>query len=173
MANELLGTPRLITLHWTAGNHFQTFSSYHFCVTGDGKSLNTLSLRLKGSHTWGRNTANIGVAMCAMSGARTLPTPRQIEETAALVADLAAQFDIDLNGVHRVQRHRVINAQRLPLPETIEVPLVTDHAAYARADGYYPDRWDCGRYTEDILRKAKWYRKELAEGRRHRRTWPC
>jgi hypothetical protein len=175
MASERtkLGKPDRITLHWTAGSYQQTFDSYHFCVTGDGRSINTLSLALKGSHVWARNTGNIGIALCAMANARTMPTDKQIEETAALVADLARQFQIDLHGHQVVQRHKVLSGQRVPLTDTMEIPLITDHAAYARCDGYYPDRWDCGRYTDIILKKAVWYREELAHGRRKPRTFPC
>lgn len=173
MLNEPLGKPRFITLHWTAGGYQTTFPSYHFCVTGDGRSINTLPLGVKGSHVWGRNSANIGVALCAMANARTMPTDKQIEETAALVADLCRQFSIDIHAHHTVQRHKVLSGQRVPLPDTMEVPVVTDHAAYARADGYYPDRWDCGRYTEIILKKAVWYREQLADGKRSPRRWPC
>lgn len=173
MANSPLGTPSLITLHWTAGSYQQTHDSYHFCVTGDGRSINTLSLALKGSHAWGRNSGNIGVAMCCMANARTMPTAKQIEETAALVADLSAQFNISLTADRRIQRHKVLSGMRIPLDDWIDVPLVADHAAYARADGYYPDRWDCGRYTDEILKKALWYRDQIADGKRKRRTWPC
>lgn len=167
-----LGTPRFITLHWTAGDHLKTFSSYHFCVQGSGRVVNSLSLAKKGSHTWGRNTANIGVAMCAMANTSTMPTAPQIESVAALVADLSLQFKISLTEVYRTPRHKVIQGTRIPTGETVEVPYVTDHAAYARADGYYPDRWDCGRYTSDILKKALWYRGEILAGRRKSETWP-
>ena len=171
MANEPLGVPYYITLHWTAGSYQQTFDHYHFCVTGDGRSINTLSLAVKGSHCWGRNSHNVGVAMCCMSNARTMPTDKQIEETAALVAELAAQFNIDLFATRQVDRHRVASGQRIKTGEHLEVPYVTDHAAYARADGYYPDRWDCGRYTETIIKKAQWYRDQIADGKRKARRW--
>ena len=171
MQNESLGTPTLITLHWTAGSYTQTHDSYHFCVTGDGRTVQTLGLAFKGSHVWGRNTGNLGIAMCAMANARTLPTQRQIEETAALIADLSVQYAIAFDATHTCRRHKVIKGSRIPDDGTIEIARITDHAAYARCDGYYPDRWDCGRYTEEITRKARWYANEVAQGRRRIRRW--
>lgn len=170
-AAENLGTPKLITLHWTAGSYTQTYPHYHFCVLGNGTTMRTLPLTDKGSHTWGRNTGNIGIAMCCMQNTRTMPTNRQIEETAALIADLSIQFNIGLDDVYPVQRHKVSNSIRVPIDGTIEVFRITDHAAYARADGYYPDRWDCGRYTNEIVKKAKWYAAEVNSGDRPRRSW--
>jgi hypothetical protein len=171
MGNEPLGKPRLITLHWTAGSYQQTFNSYHFNVTGDGRVITTLPLSAKGSHVWGRNTGNIGVALCAMANARTLPTKRQLEATAALVADLSVQFDIGFDEVELCQRHKVSNSQRIAIDGQMAVRRIADHAAYARCDGYYPDRWDCGRYTEEILKSARWYAEKVREGERPRHNW--
>jgi hypothetical protein len=167
-----LGKPRLITLHWTAGSYTQTFDSYHFCVLGDGRIVNTLPLRTKGSHVWGRNSGNIGVAMCCMANAQTMPTKKQVEATAALIADLSVQFQIKFTDVHDCQRHKVIKQQRVPAEGTMQVFCIADHAAYARCDGYYPDRWDCGRYTEEIIKSAKWYRQRIADGNRTVKMWP-
>ena len=166
MPNEPLGKPRFITLHWTAGSYQQTFDHYHFNVTGDGRIISTLPLSIKGSHVWGRNTGNIGVALCAMANARTLPTKKQCETTAALIADLCYQFGIDFDSTELAQRHKVQNDKRIPIDGQMAINCVTDHAAYARCDGYYPDRWDCGRYTLDIIKSARWYRNEIADGRR-------
>jgi N-acetylmuramoyl-L-alanine amidase len=171
MGNDPLGKPEAITLHWTAGSYQQTFDHYHICITGDGRGIMTLPLSKKGSHVWGRNSGNIGIALCAMSNARTMPTAKQIEEAAAIVADLCKQFDIDLHADRACQRHKVIGQTRVPIQDTMQVPYVADHAAYARCDGYYPDRWDCGRYTDEILKKAAWYRDQIADGKRKARTW--
>lgn len=171
MASEALGKPRLITLHWTAGSYTQTFNTYHFCVQGDGNVMNSLSLKLKGSHTWGRNTGNIGIAMCAMRDSQTMPTKKQIEATAALVADLSVQFSIAYTQQQECRRHRVQSGQRIPIPGTMLIFRITDHAAYARCDGYYPDRWDCGQYTEIILKKAAWYRDQIRLGNRKPQVW--
>jgi hypothetical protein len=171
MPNDPLGTPRLITLHWTAGSYTQTHDSYHFCVTGDGRTVQTLGLQFKGSHVWGRNTGNIGIAMCCMANARTLPLARQIEETAALVADLSVQYAIPFGEATSCRRHKVEHGRRVPLDQHVAIARITDHAAYARCDGYYPDRWDCGRYTEEIVRKARWYANEIARDRRRARRW--
>lgn len=134
-----LGKPERITLHWTAGNHSQTFDHYHWCVRGDGEVVQTLSLQLLGSHCWKRNTGNVGVAMCGMAPGFPI-TAKQREATARLVAELCGVLGIDLADVH-------------------------DHAHYARLDGYYPDRWDCGPETPIILRKAAWYRERLLSGK--------
>ena len=170
MRNDM-GSINLITLHWTGGSYTQTWPKYHFNVTGSGQTMRTLPLSEKGEHTWGRNTGNIGITMCCMANARTLPTMKQIEETAALIADLSIQFKIGFNDVYAAQRHKVINQTRIPIPGTVDVFRITDHAAYARVDGYYPDRWDCGRYTNEIIKKARWYAAEVEKGERPRRSW--
>lgn len=134
-----LGRPERITLHWTAGSHTQTFDHYHFCVRGDGQVVQTLSLQYIGSHCWKRNTGNVGVSMCAMAPGWPI-TDRQREATARLVAELCGVLGIDLAAVH-------------------------DHAHYARLDGYFPERWDCGEETPLILKKARWYRQQLISGK--------
>jgi N-acetyl-anhydromuramyl-L-alanine amidase AmpD len=134
-----LGKPKLITLHWTAGNYDTTYNHYHFNVKGSGEVVQTLSVLYKGSHTWQRNANNIGVSMCCMFSNKYPPTKKQIEATAKLVADLVGIFDIEWDNIK-------------------------DHAHYAKLDGYANLRWDVGALNYKILEKAKWYRDRVIKG---------
>ena len=133
-----LGTPKLLTLHWTAGNYNDTFDHYHFCVRGDGTVEQTLSIKYKGSHTWQRNSNNIGISMCCMADGFP-PTKVQIERTARLVAELVGMFGISWDSVK-------------------------DHRYYAKLDDYENLRWDIGDLFPQILSRAKDFRLQIING---------
>lgn len=158
-------TIRNITLHWTAGNHKQTFPGYHFCIQGDGTVVPSLALSKKGEHTWGRNTGNVGISLCAM--AKGFPvTPIHIERAAKLCAELCFRHGLDPKGHLDLPRMKVVGNTIVPVPgQTIKAPVITDHAFYARADGYFPARWDIGEYLDPIVRKACWYYEKLVTKR--------
>ena len=48
----------------------------------------------------------------------------------------------------------------------IHAPVLADHAWYAHADGYYPDRWDVGKEFAPLAAKARWYLAQLRDGKR-------
>jgi hypothetical protein len=164
---EALGQPRLITLHWTAGSHTQTFPDYHFCVRGDGQVVQTLPIGIKGSHTWGRNTGNIGISLCAMAKGYPV-TAAQRESTAVLVAELAGCYGIDLHATIQLPELRLSpDGKRLiPTGRLRPFPALADHAVFARADGYFPDRWDIGDEFPRIRDRAWAVRADLQHGRR-------
>ena len=136
-----------ITWHWTAGNYSQTYTSYHFCITYDGKLAHvkqTRSLYEAGAHVYKRNTGNIGISMCGM--AKGFPIEEhQVEVTAKLTAELMILFDIEIDDVQ-------------------------DHAFYAKADGYYPSRWDVGNLEPVLRKKTLWYLSKLQSGE-HKREY--
>lgn len=136
---EPLGVPNKITLHWTAGNYYQTYNHYHYCVQGDGRVVNTLPVKYKGSHTWKHNSNNIGISMCCMMDSKHPPTKIQIENTAKLIADICDLYNIHLDNVQ-------------------------DHRFYARLDGYESLRWDVGDYMPTLRKKAKWYLDRIKNG---------
>ncbi len=161
---EPLGTPTHITLHWTAGGPAQTFPEYHWCVTGAGGVVQTLPIGEKGAHTWRRNSNNIGISMCCCPPGQP-PTTVQIEHTAKLVAELCMRYGIPVQGSYEGPAYRREGADT-PDDTLVQVgtqacPTVTDHAWYARQDGYYPERWDIGEYLVTILAKARWYHDAL------------
>lgn len=134
-----LGYPDKLTIHWSAGNYTQTYSHYHFCVQGDGTVIQTLPIAFKGSHTWKRNSNNIGISMCCMADGYP-PTNKQIERTAKLIAELVGIYNISWDQVR-------------------------DHRYYAVLDGYENLRWDVGDYIVKLLAKAKWYREQIILGK--------
>lgn len=162
--SEPLGRPERLILHWTAGFYGQVFHDYHFCVRGDGQVVNTLPLAQKGAHTWKRNGGAIGLAFCAMAkGCPVLPAQR--EAMAKAIAELCLQYDIPMEGKVQLPRLHLVGEQLLPAGGTVLAPRVTDHAWYARADGYFPERWDIGDELGPVLKKAAWYLAELRAGR--------
>lgn len=153
-----LGTPTFITVHWTAGTFTRTHEEYHFCITynlatGRASVVQTRPIALKGAHVRGRNSHNIGIALCGMgtdpkTGKRYEIQPAQIEACAKLIAELQQLYS---------------------LPEGD----VVDHAHWAKLDGYHPTsrpittrdtRWDIGDLLEPIKAKARWYFGKLKAG---------
>jgi len=103
-----------IILHWTGGTGLANTSDrahYHILIEQDGKviagtrnpesNLDT-SDGDYAAHTRALNTGSIGVALCAMSGAREHPfsagyhaiTDAQVDALAVAVADLCATYGI-------------------------------------------------------------------------------
>lgn len=155
-----LGNPRHITLHWTAGDHTQTFDDYHFCIQGDGTIVKTLPITERGAHTWQRNTGNVGIAFCAMLDGYPV-TPVQIERMAKLCAEVCIRFGIDPTGTISLIQYRDQGDALEDTGRMIDAPTVTDHCWFAKADGYYPARWDIGELLPTVLQKLAWYREKL------------
>jgi len=105
---------RRLILHWTAGTHLTTSSDldhYHVLVEGDGRvrqgRRNPESNRSTAdgdyaAHTRALNTGSIGVAVCAMFGAREAPfragdhaiTDAQVDSLVRVCADLCETYGI-------------------------------------------------------------------------------
>ena len=163
--SEAMGKIERITLHWTAGSSSMDFADYHLCVHGDGSISVTRPLTSKGAHCWGRNTGNVGIAMCGHPD-NGFPTVQQ-EHTACLVAEVAFKHGLNLDGsVELPRKQNVGGVQLVEVAGTIHAPVLADHAWYAHADGYYPDRWDIGKYFAPIAGKARWYFDGLQQGKR-------
>jgi hypothetical protein len=162
---EPLGKVRQLTLHWTAGNHEATFDHYHWCIKGGGQVVQTLSAQAKGSHTWGRNSGNLGISLCAMAEGYPV-TDAQRRACAILVAELCGVYGLPIDGTLILPEMRVRGDALVATGRSRSFPVVSDHAIFARADGYYPDRWDIGPEYAPILRAAIAYRGDLVAGRR-------
>lgn len=95
-----------IYLHWTAGSYYQTFSDYHFNITGDGDILRTHGFDSAVSATWKRNSGSVAITLCCALNAneRTLgdypPTEAQIESMAELVAAACTVLGIPVDKNH-------------------------------------------------------------------------
>ena len=155
---------KCITNHWSAGSYTQTFDDYHFCITWDGKKaqvIQTLSLTERGSHCWRRNTGNIGVSMMCM--AEKYPVRlEQVEAMAKLNAELCLYFGLDPNGTYTAQK--IDPDSGAPIFGAFEAPIVSDHAFYARKDGYSSLRWDIGNHMAPVKAKTLWYYNKLKSG---------
>lgn len=171
-AREMGRDPK-IYLHWTAGRYETDFPDYHICITGDGKLVLMADLIETLAHTWQRNTAAIGVALCCAYGATTddlgdyPPTVAQIEAMAQVIAVLADGLWLTIDR-DRVMTHAEAadNIDGL-LPEGDEYG---PNADCERWDLQYLGTPDSPAWTTDyddphtggnVLRgKANWYRNE-------------
>lgn len=106
-----------IIWHWSAGSHKASSSDrehYHYMIQGDGSvvvgdkpvSANAAPLsRNYAAHTANLNTDSIGIAVCAMRGARQSPfapgdqpiTDAQVEALVTLTAMLARDYGIPVS----------------------------------------------------------------------------
>lgn len=141
------------TLHWTAGSYTTGYRAYQILIGLDhilvSETLLNWSIH---QHTYLQNSKNIGVAFMAMAGATErnagqYPVTKNMIEDAALI-------------VAHLQRRYGLGPGQL-----------TDHAYWAKRDGYAGLRWDCqwpvpweGRelLTDVVRRKAKWYADNLS-----------
>lgn len=148
-----------ITCHWSAGRYDQSFYDYHLNILGDGSIVsNHDNFDVKLSHTWRRNTGNIGIALacCLDAGVTSTgevnwgtypPTDAQIETMAQVVAAICKGKDWE------------------PTYDKVKT-----HAEWAAIDGYsiYDDdpdmRWDLIKVPQedgeggDVIRgKAAFY----------------
>lgn len=146
--------PDWITYHWSAGSFTTNYKSYQVNVMTDGILINLFSTDYDAfSHTWKRNTGNIAVSFMAMGGSvdrngfyqfDIRKQPQMIEAAAQTTAHLTKYFGLSLNQV-------------------------TDHAAWAKKDGYSGLRWDVrlkiGKTDlyQELIKKTAWYlnRKEI------------
>lgn len=160
-----IGKVRQITMHWTAGTHDWTSDHYHWCIRGGGQVVQTLGASLKGSHCWGRNSGNLGIALCAMAPGHPV-TDAQRRSCAILVAELCGVYGLRIDGTLLLPEMRVSGERLIATGRSRSFPVVADHAVFARADGYYPDRWDIGDEYAPILQAAIAYRGDLVAGRR-------
>jgi hypothetical protein len=138
---------RSISLHWTAHDYEAVFPAYHFCLRGvsEIEVVATHDLRANmrdvrgdsrqpyAAHTAGRNSWSIGLAVCAMAGAR----PSDFGPFPLL--------DAQVDALCRVA-HRLAGAYGIPLA------AIRTHAEAALEDGYFgagdeDRRWDIARLT--------------------------
>lgn len=142
--NSPLGTITRCVLHWTAGSGLQMWDDYHFNIALAGKSpvvVKTCSLTQKGQHLFKRNTGAVGFTFAA-PGPNSV-TPEMIEIMAKLLGEFCYKHGLD------------------PAGKTADgFYVIDDHAAYAKADGYFPDRWDIGTLMKPLRQKAIWYHQQ-------------
>lgn len=167
--NRLLGIPKGIILHWTAGSQRSAYNDYHYCITELNNKpvvLQTLKLTQCGQHLWGRNSNMIGISLCCMDNPKNKPTPKMIDACSILLSELSAWKKIGLDDRLTVQKKQRSGELLINKPGTILIDAITDHANYAKIDNYYPERWDIAEYLDIIKNKAKVYFKELKSGKR-------
>jgi hypothetical protein len=172
---EPLGDYRGVCMHWTAGDRLTAFDEYHLNIADNGRAaliIKTLPLTDKGQHVWGRNTGLVGLSYCAMLNATSnnlgkfQPTARQREAMQVVVAELCAWRRLDPHDTFTLPKMKPAGARLAPAGGSVEVPVVADHAIYAKLDGYPRDRWDTGPfYAEDRAAICKVY-DELKAGKR-------
>jgi hypothetical protein len=168
------GPIQRITIHWSAGTYTDRYSHYHRMVLGDAACsvVQTLPDANRGSHTWKRNSGNLGNAFAAMATGYPIKQ-LQIQRMAKLIAEQCLRYDIGLHGTIEMDEYRYVPdpggnealCQLVPTGGRIVVPTVADHEFYAIKDGYYPARVDVGTELMTVLKeKADWYFGKLQAG---------
>jgi hypothetical protein len=174
-------TIRNITIHWSAGNDRTKYDEYHYNVSGDlAEVTQTLGTSVKGSHTWMRNTGNIGCAFDAPGPSEVMPVA--LEAMSKLIAELACKFNLDPKGTITLPAYKRVGVpdsesdKLIPTGGTITAHVVSDHAMFAELDGYPNDRWDVGSRLPAsdprnlyavIMPKVHYYYDELKAGKCH------
>lgn len=143
-----LGKPDRCVLHWTAGGGRSPWDDYHYNIINDTDNIPAVILAVakgrKGQHLYKRNTGAVGFTFCA-SGPDKVSAP-MLEMMAKLLAEYCHKNGLD------------------PAGKTHDgFWVLGDHAEYAKADKYYPHRWDIGALMEPLRRKAIWYHSKISD----------
>lgn len=163
--------PAGLALHVTAGGPSGVFPHYHLTAVADARRVvRSLPDTTPGAHVYGANSGTVGLALACGYGSTYGPAPtfdlkggvqpaaRQIEDLAAVAAEVALKWRLDLSGTRR-------------LPSGAAVPVLGTHRDYALAGGYGGARFDPGGNLAAQLRaKARWYFTTTKAGKR-RAQW--
>jgi hypothetical protein len=172
--NDNMGRPLFITWHWSACAETELFDDYHFNVSINAAKTKPIVFRMlsdtqKGQHLWGRNTGAVGFSFnCLATTVQTKPTALMIEAGSVLSAEFCAWHRLDPAGSITIQQKQQTMAgdRLIETGQTILMPIVTDHASYAKVDGYYPDRIDIDTYLPILKKRTIDVYKDLKAGRR-------
>jgi len=165
-ASRPLGKPQGVVFHHTAGTYNQCFNGYHFNVVYDVKTqkahiVKNLTIKQLGQHLWGRNTGMLAISFSSMRGAVNMtnhPGPYPINAAMLQVAtiftaELCAWTSLNPKGNLVLPKKRISGNSLITVPgASITVPVLGDHAIYARHDGYFPSRWDVGGPEGEIMK---------------------
>lgn len=167
LARAVWVRPAGVAFHVTVGRFPQTFPQYHRCVTGDARRVVTMGPDTTPlAHVAGANSGTVGIALCCAVGSTygpgprfdlvggLQPLPRQVEDAAALAAEVVAKWGLDPNGMRT-------------LANGARVPVLGTHRDYALAGGYGAWRLDPGGNVAAQLRtKVRWYFAQIKAGKR-------
>ena len=170
-----LGDIKGIVLHHSACPRNVVFDDYHINIAEVEKEpiiCQLLGYNQKGQHLWGRNTGMIGISISCMDNPDDLPSPNQINYLSTLIAEVCCWKNLNPSATIKLAKKKIVNKELVDVYnskgqlETIEAPVISDHAFFAKKDGYYPDRWDIGNYYSIVVKQAKSVYKELKAGKR-------
>lgn len=141
-------------MHWEVDHHTTVWDDYDFCVgeLADKRAVlvRTLAPGDKPQATWGRNTAILNGAFCAMAVPTDVPDDPMIQMAGRYIGEYCARHGIDPRGTIQLPRKQMVNggASLVTVDGFITVPVIHDHCTIAEHDGYGPsgtgDRWDIG-----------------------------
>lgn len=153
LQSKFTGDVSLITLHWTAGNYDQLFNDdYHFQITGDGeiwvdpRAYDQFGNFVPLAHSWHHNSRNLGISLCAMSGAMEplLWTPTTLYTFPKSYGDqppMKVQMDSMCVLVSALVRHYKLTFDK-----------IKTHYELALEDGYPGLRWEW-KYEKPLIMK--------------------
>ncbi len=124
------------------------YDGYQFNITEIDKEVyifQTLEWSEKGQHLWGRNSGLASFTFCCLATGLNKPTEGMIKAMGMLIGEISAWKNIPIDAKLTMQAKKIINGDLVNVSnKIIKIPTFTDHAEYAKFDGYFPDRWDVG-----------------------------
>jgi hypothetical protein len=144
--DQAFGTAVGVVLHHTAGNYHQVFDAYQFCIAFDSAHKKAYVVKMldwsqKGKHVWGYNTGMVGISLCAMADGVPY-APEQIELMCVLAAEICAWKRLDPRGHLTLPAKTTQGDNLVATGGTMQMAVLADHAHFAHANAYYPERTD-------------------------------
>lgn len=170
--DEPLGDKLGWVAHWSACAEPLVFDDYHIniCTSLDKSTpviAKALKFNQKGQHLWGRNTGLIGISFsCLAVNKATYPTGKMVEAMALVIAEASAWFGINPEDLMSLPKKKAVGDSLVTVKGTLLMPAVTDHAAFAKSDGYTGHRIDIGTFLAPVRARSIALYKELKSNKR-------
>lgn len=171
-ADEPIGDRVAWVPHWSACPENLVFDDYHIniCRSLDHKTAiiaKTLKFSQKGMHVWGRNTGLLAISFaCPAISQPTKPNGVMVDAMALAIAESCAWHGIDPEKEIVLPRKRADGDTLKTVSGLVKFHPITDHAGYAKADGYSSYRVDIGTFLAPVRSKAIAFYKELKANKR-------
>jgi hypothetical protein len=168
--NEPMEAPKGIVFHHTAGNYHQVYDDYQFCIAFDtvhkkAYVVKMLDWSMKGKHVWGYNTGMVGISICAEADGVPYAA-EQIELACIIAAEVCAWKHLDPRGHNTLVAKTNQNGALVATGGTMSMPVLADHAHFAHANKYYPERTDIEKIYAHVLARTLEVYDALKAGKR-------
>ena len=153
--NEPLGKPIGLVNHWSGVKQPNIlFNPYHWHITQLGDEvfiIQTLAMSQKGQHLFGRNSNMVGISLC---GVPSTITKYSVEQMGILNGELCFKYGINADSKILLPKKKLYNGSLINAGGMINFNAISDHAEFAKSDGYFPNRVDIGDLIDDVRKVA-------------------